>query len=240
MRRIIATIGARSGARSVIQQSACRAGCRNLGSRGSRPKVVWRTHDQSGGIPYAINVCMRITTCSGLALSIALLATAPVSILAATPEHAPAIVEGGAFGLVTECEPDRAPSIVSLAVARNFILRNIPGWRFDSPQTPVFDVVTRLLTGPSLPVACEATRTGELEIPFDLGPSELSIDATASVIEPRSRHLAELTILSLHDRTVKLRFTMTGIPLPPFSAPCTPGQALVSVRVNILTWARPN
>ena len=30
---------------------------------------------------------MRTTTCSALALSIALLATAPVPILAATPEH---------------------------------------------------------------------------------------------------------------------------------------------------------
>jgi hypothetical protein len=183
---------------------------------------------------------MRTTTCPGLALSIALLATAPVSILAATPEPAPAIVEGGVFGLVTECEPDRATSIVPLSVARNFILRSMPNWRFDSSPAPVFDVVTRLLTGPSLPVACEATRTGELEIPFVLGPSEPAIDATASVIEPRSRHLADLTILSLQDRTVKLRFTVTGIPLPPFSAPCTPGQALVSVRVNILTWAQPH
>ena len=57
-------------------------------------------------------LCMRTTTSSALALSIALLATVPVSMLAATPEHAPAIVEAGVFGLVTECEPDRAPSIV--------------------------------------------------------------------------------------------------------------------------------
>jgi hypothetical protein len=101
-------------------------------------------------------------------------------------------------------------------------------------------LVTRLLTGPSVPVACEAPGTSELEIPFALGARELAIDATASVIEPRSRHLADVTVLSLRDRTVKLRFTMTGVPLPPFSATCTPGQALVSVRVNVLTLARPH
>ena len=72
----------------MIQQSACRAGCRNLGSPGSRPKVVRRTNEYSGGIPYAVNICMRTTPCSALALSITLLAAAPVSILAATPEHA--------------------------------------------------------------------------------------------------------------------------------------------------------
>jgi hypothetical protein len=359
-------------------------------ARGSRPKDVRRTHADAGGIPYAANVCMRTTTCSALVLFTALLAAAPVSSLAATPERAvlrvhietragrlegtcvlvhregqadgtvlyfltsgrllkstdadlragtrririlrddgapievakdsvivpygdmvdiailrvmapigtleplpmileppepgsvfaisgfgvdgvratvpervrfqatlrllgdrdassiagcagaPAIVAGGAFGLVTECEPDRAPSIVPLSVARSFIVRNMPNWRLDSSQTPVFDVVTRLLTGASVPVGCEATRTGEREIPFALGPGEMAIDATASVIEPRSRHLADVTVLSLYDRTLKLRLTMTGVPLPPFSAPCTPGQALVSVRVNILALARPH
>jgi hypothetical protein len=138
---------------------------------------------------------------------------------------APAIVAGGVFGLVTECEPDRTPAIVPLSVARSFIVRNMPHWRLDSTQTPVFD---------------EPSTTSKLKIPLALAPRELAIDATASVIEPRSRHLADVTVLSRHDRTVKLRFTMTGIPLTPFSAPCTPGQALVSVRVNILTWARPH
>ena len=155
----------------MIHQSACRAGYRNLGSRGSHPKVVRRINDYSGGIRYAVNICMRTTTCSALVLSIALLAAAPLSILAATPDHA--------------------------------------GLR-------------------------------EMKIPFALEPRELAMDATASAIEPRSRRLADVTILSLHDRTVKLRFTMTGVPLPPFSATCTPSHALVSVRVNILTSARPH
>jgi hypothetical protein len=108
-------------------------------ARASRPTVVRRTNDYSGGIPHADNVCMRTRTCSALVLSIALLAAAPASIVAATPEHA--------------------------------VLR--------------------------------------------------------------------IHILNLRDRTVKLGFTMTGGPLRPFSATCTPGQALVSVRVNVLTVARP-
>jgi hypothetical protein len=183
---------------------------------------VLRISAYSSGIPHAVNICMRTTTCSTLALSITLLAAAPVSLLAATPEHA-----------VT-------PSIVPLAVARSLILRNMPGWRFDSSQISVFDVVTRRITEVSVPVACEATKTCQLEIPFALGTRELAIDAAASFVDPRSLHLGDVTVLSLRDRIVKLGFTMTGVPLPPFSATCTPGQALVSVRVNLLTWARPH
>ncbi len=78
------------------------------------------------------------------------------------------------------------------------------------------------------------------EIPFELGPRERAVDATASFKKPQSLRLADVTVLSLHDRTVTLRFTMGGIPLPPFSTTCTPGQALVSVRVNTLTLPRPH
>ena len=56
--------------------------------QGSRRMVVRRTHDDAGGIPYAVTGCMRTTTCSALMLCIGFLAAAPVSSLAATPEHA--------------------------------------------------------------------------------------------------------------------------------------------------------
>ena len=59
---------------------------------------------------------MRTTTCSAFVLSIALLATVPVTICAATPEQ---------------------------AVLRSFFSRNVPGWRLDTSETPAIGVVTR-------------------------------------------------------------------------------------------------
>jgi hypothetical protein len=79
------------------------------------------------------------------------------------------------------------------------------------------------------------TRAGTL--PFEVGPRETAINATAR--QPQSLHLADISVLRLHDRTVKLRFTMASVPLPPFSTTGKPGQALVSVRVNRLRVPRP-
>jgi hypothetical protein len=72
-----------------------------------------------------------------------------------------------------------------------------------------------------------------------LRPRETAVDATASFLNAPSLHLADVTVLSLRDRTVKLRFTMAGIPPAPFSTTCAAGQALVSVRVNVLVLPRP-
>jgi len=63
-------------------------------------------------------------------------------------------------------------------------------------------------------------------------------DATASSVNSKSVHLGDVTVLSLGDRTVKLRFAMVGIPPPPFSTTCGPGHALVSVQVNVLVLPR--
>ncbi len=62
---------------------------------------------------------------------------------------APAIGERGVFGLVTECAPDRIPSIVPLAAARAFITRNLPAWRVDPLRAPGFDVDTLPASGPA-------------------------------------------------------------------------------------------
>jgi len=152
---------------------------------------------------------------------------------------APAIVEGGVFGIVSECAPGRTPWMTPLSVARGFISRHVPGW-LAKPFTPTFGVVTRPFSGPLLDVQSGGTRTGELEIPFEIGPRETAVDVTASFMNATSLHLADLTVLSLRDRTVKLRFTMAGVPSAPFSTTCAPGQAHVSVRVNALVLSRPD
>jgi hypothetical protein len=74
--------------------------------------------------------------------------------------------------------------------------------------------------------------------PADRELREGIVDATASSVHSKSVRLGDVTVLSLRDRTVKLRFAMAGIPPPPFSTTCGPGQALVSVRVNVLVVPR--
>jgi hypothetical protein len=80
--------------------------------------------------------------------------------------------------------------------------------------------------------------TRAARIPFELGPREMAVNEPAGSKEPQSFHLASIGVLSLRDRTVKLRFAMAGVALPPFATTCAPGQALVSVRVDVLSVPR--
>jgi hypothetical protein len=41
---------------------------------------------------------------------------------------APALVGGAVFGLVSDCGPDRCPTITALTTAYSFIARHVPGW----------------------------------------------------------------------------------------------------------------
>ena len=152
---------------------------------------------------------------------------------------APATVEVGAFGIVTDCQQGRGPSIVPLSVVQRFILGNLPGGSVNVVSDDAqFRVFTRTVEGPPLDVACGATKSGEVEVPFRAAPRELVVDASAKFINQRSLRLADITVASFDDRTMKLRFTMTGIPPPPFPAACPQGQALVTVRVDVVSVPR--
>jgi hypothetical protein len=153
---------------------------------------------------------------------------------------APATAEGGAFGIVTDCQPGRGPAIVPLSVVQPFIRRNLPGWSGEVSADTHFQVFTRTIAGPLLDVPCDTTKSGEVEVPFRAAPRELVVDASAAFINQRSLRLADVTVASFDDRTMKLRFTMTGIPPPPFPAACPQGQALVTVRVDVVSVPRPN
>ena len=50
-----------------------------------------------------------------------------LTIAAAAIAGAPAISEDGIYGVVSECEANRAPVITLLAVAHSFIARQVPG-----------------------------------------------------------------------------------------------------------------
>jgi hypothetical protein len=103
---------------------------------------------------------------------------------------------------------------------------------------PQFHVFTRTIAGPLLDVPWDATKSGEIKVPFQAPPGELVVDASASFTNQRSLRLADVTVASYDDKTRKLRFTMTGIPPPPFPAACPQGQALVTVRVDVVSAPR--
>jgi hypothetical protein len=73
-----------------------------------------------------------------------------------------------------------------------------------------------------------------------LETQESAIDVSADFVNRREVRLADVSVLNVQDRSVRLRFTLGGVPAPP--APpraCPQGQALVSVRVNVAVARSP-
>jgi len=145
---------------------------------------------------------------------------------------APAIGADSIFGVVTECAAGRAPTIALLSTARTFIERHVP----PSPSivTRQFEVVRRQFEAPAQSVACDTTRAGEVDVPTKLGPNEFAIGAEASFTNLRQIQIADVSVFTVDDRAVRLRFTIGGMPRPP-TAPttCPLGQALISVRLDV-------
>lgn len=135
---------------------------------------------------------------------------------------APAIVEDGVFGLVNACPTGTAPSIALLSNARRFISDNVPGLDSNTAAPPAFTLFTREVSRPLRGVQREAQQNGDVDVPIELGPRELALEASASITDARTLHLADVPVVSMRDRSVTLRLTMTGTPLPPFATTAGP------------------
>ncbi len=155
---------------------------------------------------------------------------------------APAFGPGGVFGFVTECGSARVPMVTLLGPAAAFIARQVPGWAAPSSSAQEFQLVQRMVKGPLLQVGCDAISAGEVDVPVTLGPGEALVDAQAALTSPTALRLSDVTVLSHENRTVKLRFTMVGVPPPAFPAayppPCPQGQALVTIAVNVVVFPK--
>jgi hypothetical protein len=162
----------------------------------------------------------------------------PLDALSGCP-GAPAITERGVFGLVRECAPGLPPAIVPLSASRDFISREIPGFVASPADDPQFVLTAREVTGPLLQVAAGQVREGEVDVPLNLAPGEALVSATARLVDRQSLRSADVTVLSLADRAVKLRFTLGGASPPPQTASWPQGQALVAVRINVITVPTP-
>lgn len=89
---------------------------------------------------------------------------------------------------------------------------------------------------------CDPIAIGDVSVPPAPASRSLGIDATASLTTPKALRLGDVTIAELADRVIKLRFTMPGAPPSLFAPPnrvCPQGQALVTVRVNVVVLSRP-
>jgi hypothetical protein len=155
---------------------------------------------------------------------------------------APALTSEGVFGIVVDCAPGRAPVVALATTVRRFVERHLAGpAMLTSTQgaAPGMVASERMLSGPLLTVACDAVNTGEIEVPLPLARNERPVDATAALLNASSLRLGDVSVLALTDRVVKLRFTLVGVPPPHSSVPgsCARGQALVTVRLNVVTVA---
>lgn len=151
---------------------------------------------------------------------------------------AAALSEHGVLGIVTDCQGGRAPVVTLASTSRAFLGRHLSTSRTTGGASvmPPFTVSQRLLDGPLMTVACDAVHVGEVDVPYQLGTNEKAVDASASFMNANELRLADVAVLRLNERNVRLRFTMVGVPPPAFSVPgaCHQGQALLTVRLNVV------
>jgi hypothetical protein len=109
------------------------------------------------------------------------------------------------------------------------------------PLTKMFipAVVTALTFG-AVPIHAQPAHE-----PQQVPSSVMTVVPTES-ISPQSLRLAEIAVLRLTDREVKLRFTLGGIVHPPFQTPdfaalnaYPPSGSLVTITVNPVAFPRP-
>ncbi len=156
-------------------------------------------------------------------------------------EGAPAITAGAIFGVVASCTPGDLPVIVPFAAISTWIRSYVPnGLRVPPPIQTNYDFLQKELPGPLVTVSCGEVQSGTVDVPFTLEAGQLAIDAHPTLMNRNAVRLGDVTVLNLNDRRVALRFTLTGQEPPRFQppTPCPQGQALISVRLDIVSDRR--
>jgi len=153
---------------------------------------------------------------------------------------APAISQKGVFGIVSECDANRSPVIALLSMSRSFIERHMPRPTTQTSLVPQFDVVDRQTTGPLVLVACDVTKTGELEVPLNRGPWTWAVAAKAAFLNPSEVRLADVACAEARRPVGTVAFYTGRSPVtpgPPVS--CPQGPALVTLHVNVAVVRTP-
>ena len=150
---------------------------------------------------------------------------------------APALLENGMFGIVTEHSSTGLPIVTMLTAARAFLSRTIADWQPSETANPLFHIEHRVFEKPLVNTECNDVGPLDVDLPIALRSGELLVDATAVATRPSGLHLGDVTLQTAGDRVVRLRFTM---PAPTaFSAfACEHDQALITVGVDIVSLVR--
>ncbi len=75
-----------------------------------------------------------------------------------------------------------------------------------------------------------------MDVPYQLERNERAVDASASFLNASELRLSDVTVMRLNERSVRLRFTMVGVPPPAYTVrgACRQGQAVLTVRLNLV------
>ena len=82
---------------------------------------------------------------------------------------APAMSQAGVFGIVSECETNRSPVISLLSMSRSFIEKHIPPRTTMTAPLPQIRTRRSSADGPLVLAPCDTIKTGELDMPLELG-----------------------------------------------------------------------
>jgi hypothetical protein len=150
---------------------------------------------------------------------------------------APALLENGMFGIVTDHSSTGLPIVTMLTAARAFLSRAIADWQPSETANPLFHIEHRVFEKPLVNTECNDVGPLDVDLPIALSSGELIVDATAVATRPSGLHLGDVTLRTAGDRIVRLRFTM---PAPTaFSAfACEHDQALITIGVDIVSMVR--
>jgi hypothetical protein len=149
----------------------------------------------------------------------------------------PVLIDRGVLALASGGADARQAAVQELAAHQTFLEQNVPGLAPEQSPGRVFTRADREISGPTLEIPMDRTAQGEIDVPLDLDPRETVIGASARFVTRTPLRLGDLTIVSLDSRRVRLRFALGGEPQPTLSAPWPPAQALVVLRVTLVSEA---
>jgi hypothetical protein len=87
-------------------------------------------------------------------------------------------------------------------------------------------------------IPCTAIAAGEIEVPLPLRRDERVLDVTPALIHSEEVRLADISVIQLGDRSVKLRFSVGGGSPSPWTRECQQPQALITLRMTLVTTTR--
>lgn len=148
---------------------------------------------------------------------------------------APVLIDRGVLAIATGDTVGPDVLVEELAPLRAFLLQHVPGLTSAPPAALMFTRTDREISGPTLEIPLDRTTQGEIDVPLDLDPRERLLGATAHFVSRTPLRLGDITIVSLDERRIRLRFTLGGEPPPQLPAPWPPGQALVVLRVSLIS-----